>query len=660
MKKLLIFICTLTFSLSTATAQDSLWAKAKSDTRFYTNQVIDVSDVDSITFLTARIRFMTDGKARSQAFNDIEYFSFRNPGLTLYCPGELCSNDWNSEASEWCFQRSQESDHFILFWHAGFGLDPTKAPRSYAFNPKKMLEEAEKIYRVNTQELGFSRPGNSYTLDHYKHMLFVRYQTEWLATGSGYDDKVGAFWCNPAAVNDVTTLGHELGHTFQYIVRCDLGSGHGWRQGLGANGEGGNMYWESCAQWQSSRVYPQMLFSGWGTSYPYSSHKNLLHEEPRYENYFHQYYWCQLHGNDFIGRLWMAAKGLEDPVEVYQRLTGRSQAEFCDDMFEYARRCPTWDIDGIREHAANQQDNFTTAMHDTEDGWLEPDAANCPENYGFNVLRMKLPQEPGATVTAHFRGEAGKSVFRSLNTQWAGWRYGFAALTKDGQRVYSDIGRDDQGQLSFTLPADATNLWFVTLGAPTQHFHHAWDDNDNNDEQWPYAVRFEGTDMQGHITYDPTATPHDTIVVINLNREYNEGKELSDYIDLDISSVCQALVCPAEALKLTPASQDTIRVFTEDADGTLRDWYTSQYSNYFLYDAEGNTINPATTETAEADARFYTIYSAYSNRYLLYFGEVNGQTLHAGDTHTFPIVFQRTLSDGSTATARIRLKVTMR
>lgn len=185
MKKLLIFICTLTFSLSTATAQDSLWAKAKSDTRFYTNQVIDVSDVDSITFLTARIRFMTDGKARSQAFNDIEYFSFRNPGLTLYCPGELRSNDWNSEASEWCFQRSQESEHFILFWHAGFGLDPTKAPRSYAFNPKKMLEEAEKIYRVNTQELGFSRPGNSYTLDHYKHMLFVRYQTEWLATEIG-------------------------------------------------------------------------------------------------------------------------------------------------------------------------------------------------------------------------------------------------------------------------------------------------------------------------------------------------------------------------------------------------------------------------------------------------------------------------------------------
>lgn len=659
MKKLLIFICTLTFSLSTATAQDSLWAKAKSDTRFYTNQVIDVSDVDSITFLTARIRFMTDGKARSQAFNDIEYFSFRNPGLTLYCPGELRSNDWNSEASEWCFQRSQESDHFILFWHAGFGLDPTKAPRSYAFNPKKMLEEAEKIYRVNTQELGFSRPGNSYTLDHYKHMLFVRYQTEWLATGSGYDDKVGAFWCNPAAVNDVTTLGHELGHTFQYIVRCDLGSGHGWRQGLGANGEGGNMYWESCAQWQSSRVYPQMLFSGWGTSYPYSSHKNLLHEEPRYENYFHQYYWCQLHGNDFIGRLWMAAKGLEDPVEVYQRLTGRSQAEFCDDMFEYARRCPTWDIDGIRQYANNSQDMFSTNIHDTDDGWIEPDASNCPENYGFNVMRMKLPQEAGATVKAQFRGEAGKAGFRSLNAELAGWRYGFVSLTKSKKRVYSEIGRDSEGSLEFQVPADATNLWFVTLGAPTKHFHHAWDDNDANDEQWPYAVRFEGTNMQGHITYDSTAEPRDTTIVVERYETYDANTEYGVSFELDMSPICQALVCSPEALKLSATTQDSIRVYTVDADGELTDRYANNYSIYFLYDKDGRVINSENDDSPVDNARFYTIYTAYGNRFLLYIGETNGHQLKRGDTHTFEIAFVRTLSDERKVTARVQVEVTM-
>ena len=552
-----------------------------------------------------------------------------------------------------------ESEHFIVFWHAGFGLDPTKATGGYAFNPKKMLDAAEKIYKVNTEVLGFSRPGSSFTLDHYKHLLFVRYQKDWLATGSGYDDKVGAFWCSPDAVNDVTTLGHELGHTFQYIVRCDLGAGHGWRQGLGPNGEGGNMYWESCAQWQSSRVYPQMLFSGWGAGYPSSSHKNLLHEEPRYANYFHQYYWCQLFGEDFIGRLWMAAVGKEDPVEVYQRLTGRTQSEFCDDMFEYARRTPTWDIDGIRQYANNSQDMFSTNIHDTDDGWIEPDASNCPENYGFNVMRMKLPQETGATVKAQFRGEAGKAGFRSLNAELAGWRYGFVALTKGKKRVYSEIGRDSEGSLEFQVPADATNLWFVTLGAPTKHFHHAWDDNDANDEQWPYAVRFEGTDMQGHITYDPTAEPRDTTIGVERYETYDANTEYGVSFELDMSPVCQALVCSPEALKLSATTQDSIRVYTVDADGELTDRYANNYSIYFLYDKDGRVINSENDDSPVDNARFYTIYTSYSNRFLLYIGETNGHQLKRGDTHTFQIAFVRTLSDERKVTARVQVKVTM-
>lgn len=659
MKKL--YIVSLLFAMisTSASAQDSLWAKVKSDTRFYTNQMIDITGVDSIDFSGPRIRFTKDGKKSTQTYTNFEYFSFHNPGRSLYCPGELKQNDWDSEQSEWCFQRSMESEHFIVFWHAGFGLDPTKATGGYAFNPKKMLDAAEKIYKVNTEVLGFSRPGSSFTLDHYKHLLFVRYQKDWLATGSGYDDKVGAFWCSPDAVNDVTTLGHELGHTFQYIVRCDLGAGHGWRQGLGPNGEGGNMYWESCAQWQSSRIYPQMLFSGWGAGFPSSSHKNLLHEEPRYANYFHQYYWCQLFGDDFIGRLWMAAVGKEDPVEVYQRLTGRTQSEFCDDMFEYARRTPTWDIDGIRQYANNSQDMFSTNIHDTDDGWIEPDASNCPENYGFNVMRMKLPQEAGATVKAQFRGEAGKAGFRSLNAELAGWRYGFVVLTKSKKRVYSEIGRDSEGSLEFQMPADATNLWFVTLGAPTKHFHHAWDDNDANDEQWPYAVRFEGTDMQGHITYDPTAEPRDTTIVVERYETYDANTEYGVSFELDMSPICQALVCSPEALKLSATTQDSIRVYTVDADGELTDRYANNYSIYFLYDKDGRVINSENDESPVDNARFYTIYTSYSNRFLLYIGETNGHQLKRGDTHTFEIAFVRTLSDERKVTARVQVKVTM-
>ena len=500
MKQLFAAIILSALTATPAMAQkDSLWAKVVSDTRFYENKLFDIRDIDSIDFNASRIRFKKEDNTTTQPFANIEFFSFHNPGQTLYCPGEFRRMDWNDEASEWCFQRSKESEHFILFWHAGFGLDPTKANRNYAFDPDALLTEAEKIYKVNTEVLGFSRPGSSYTLDHYKHMLFVRYQTEWLATGSGYDDKVGAFWCSPAAVNDVTTLGHELGHTFQYIVRCDLGSGHGWRQGLGPNGEGGNMYWESCAQWQSSRVYPQMLFGGWGYSYPSDSHKNLLHEDPRYENYFHQYYWCQLHGQDFIGRLWMEAKGMEDPVDVYKRITGSDQSQFCDVMFEYARRCPTWDIDGLREYGTSNRNRFTTNTTDTDDGWIMPLAQNCPENYGFNVYRMKLPTGGNTTVKVRFRSEMGKSGYRAVNTELAGWRYGFATLGRGDKCTYSEVGRDSEGELSFDVPSGTKNLWFVVMGAPTEHFHHTWDDNASNDEQWPYAIDFEGTDVQGHV-----------------------------------------------------------------------------------------------------------------------------------------------------------------
>ena len=142
MKKL--YIVSLLFAMisTSASAQDSLWAKVKSDTRFYTNQMIDITGVDSIDFSGPRIRFTKDGKKSTQTYTNFEYFSFHNPGRSLYCPGELKQNDWDSEQSEWCFQRSMESEHFIVFWHAGFGLDPTKATGGYAFNPKKMLDAA--------------------------------------------------------------------------------------------------------------------------------------------------------------------------------------------------------------------------------------------------------------------------------------------------------------------------------------------------------------------------------------------------------------------------------------------------------------------------------------------------------------------------------------
>lgn len=100
------------------------------------------------------------------------------------------------------------------------------------------------------------------------------YQTEWLATGSGYDNKIGALWVNPSTCQPVgSTIAHEIGHSFQYQVYCDkILQGNpddlkcGFRYGYeGSNG--GNGFWEQCAQWQSYQDYPGELFANYHSTY---------------------------------------------------------------------------------------------------------------------------------------------------------------------------------------------------------------------------------------------------------------------------------------------------------------------------------------------------------------------------------------------------------
>lgn len=131
------------------------------------------------------------------------------------------------------------------------------------------------------------------------------------------------------------------------------------------------------------------------------------------------------------------------------------------------------------------------------------DSLACPENYGHNIIRLNAPLT-AQTVTAHFDGLAGIDGFRKLNVSAAGWRIGFVALQKDGRREYGEVNQvsmtTNNGKLSvsFAAPANTDKLWFVVSGAPQVHWRHAWDDNDANDEQWPYQVSFVNTNLLGY------------------------------------------------------------------------------------------------------------------------------------------------------------------
>ena len=548
-------------------AQDTLWYHNAD--RFSEHLAVDMTQYDSISFrpLTMRLYYKKElGKTNdyaTRAYNSdkYDYMTFHNPGRIIYKPNEFKSMNFDSSSSRWCFERSRESEHFIVFWEPGFGLDPKKSDIS--LDVDLMLERAENLFHYYTDTLGFVIPGQSKSTDKYKLEIFVFYQTDWLATGSGYDDMIGALWCNPWALQAAGghTLAHEIGHSFQYLVACDLGQTHGWRYGFGTNAEGGCAWWESCAQWQGFKVYPEQQFSNDYTwQYLDCCNKNLLHEDWRYANYFIQDYWCMLHGQKFIGTLWRESVKPEDPVEAYQRLTGITQEQFNDEIFNYAQRVCTWDINGIRDRGRSHIDNHSAWVHIADGGsltdsntWLV-DSAHCVENYGYNIVRVNTPAA-GTTIKAHFKGLAGQSGYRKVKVAQAGWRYGFCALKDDGSRIYGQPFSEAEGTAEMTVPDGVQKIWFVVTGAPKTHWRHAWDDNAANDEQWPWQVQFEGTEKYGvYGEYPADYQRRDTTVVINVELPYDASNYSSVPVQYDIEAASKSLGLSTEQLKAVKCS----------------------------------------------------------------------------------------------------------
>lgn len=552
--RLLVLLTVVSCAMS---AQDTLWFHSADRFKAHSKEVM--SQYDSVVVKGSSLYFYYKqelGKTEKYKMRTVnpktyDYYTFSNPGRIIYKPNEFSAMDFNDTNSRWCFQRSRESEHFIVFWEPGFGLDPKKS--SNPLDVDLMLERAEHLFHVYADSLGFVIPGKSMSTDTYKIEIFVMYQTEWLATGSGYDDKIGALWCNPWALQAAGghTLAHEIGHSFQYIVSCDLGKTHGWRYGFDANATewSGNMWWEACAQWQGFKVYPEQQFSNdHSAEYLDKCNKNLLHEDWRYANFFIQDYWCMLHGKQFIGRLWREEKKPEDPIEAYQRLTGITQEQFNDEMFNYAQRVCTWDIDGIRERGRSHMDNHTAWLHRNGDVW-EVDAAHCVENYGYNIIRVNTPED-GATVKAYFKGITGAEGYRKVWAAREGWRYGFCAYLQDGSRVYGQPYSDKEGVAEFTVPAGTQKLWFVVTGAPTKHWRHEWDDKADNDEQWPYQVRFEGTDKYGEFPeYAADYERRDTTVNIEVELPYDAYNYSCVYVSYDMEAASKSLGLSTAQLK---------------------------------------------------------------------------------------------------------------
>jgi len=544
-----------------------------------------------------------------------------------YKPNDFKNINMLRSDSKWSFVRSKQSTHFIVFWEVGFGKDPNANTVSDAMrvDVDDLLKKAEAFYDMNVNTLKFAEVGTGKSnLDKYKMEIYLLYQTDWLATGSGYDDVIGALWVNPSTCKPVgSVIAHEIGHCFQYQVYADLlASGacandlsRGFRYGFGGNG--GNGFWEQTAQWQSFQSYPLEAFSSSNFGvYAENYHRHICHEFQRYASYFIHYYWADKHGIDFIDKLWREAKSPEDPLQAYMRLNGLTVDQLNAELYDAATKFVTWDIDAIRANGSNYIGKLTYKFYQLTDGTYQVAYSRCPGSTGYNVIPLNVPSA-GTVVTTTFTGLTPGSAlastdpgqytdndktltttkYNSSSQTRAGWRYGYVALLNNGQRIYGDMNRNGSADVQFTVPSGCTNLWFVVLGAPSTYTPNAWDDKESNDDQWPYTVKFANTDLLGNITINSNDTPKDLTLTYNVSFAADATAYTGTTVNLssngDLTKVAQALVMqPSEIIsallsaKATPI-EGKIAFAGIESLGLLN--YNTTANGYgFWFDSTGN------------------------------------------------------------------------
>ena len=461
---------------------------------------LSLAKVERITFGSSILSVKMKDSTSKMYFNSIfDYAAFKDPSIItslpayIYVPYTFRSAGFLTKSGTYYWGRKAESEHFALLWEPGFGNYPAVASGVYATNITQLLQRAEVCYNYYSDSLKFIDKNNTRT-SKYKILIFLKYTTDWVANGSGYDDMIGGLNVNPAAANNGPVISHEIGHVFQYLVHCDLGTTNGTRGFMYGLGTGsGNGYWEQTAQWQAYQLYPGEVFgsSNFGV-FTAGAFKSPFHEDNRYANYFVDFYWAYKHGLNMVGRVWRESVKPEDPAQAYMRLNSLTLAQFNDEIWDMGARMATWDLPLLRTNGYSKIGSIVTKLTATTDGFLKVDSATCLQDHGFNIIPLKAPTV-ATTVKVTFQSLVNTTGYRKIDIARAGWRYGFVALLKDNTRAYGSTASDANGTVSMDLPANVSKLWLVVTGAPTVYKQHSWDDLATNDEEYPYQVQFEGT-----------------------------------------------------------------------------------------------------------------------------------------------------------------------
>lgn len=384
-------------------------------------------------------------------------------GKAIYIPKDLQGMDLQNPESRWSYYRMVCTENFAIFWEKGFGNDLANPPaldgQSMKVDLQNLEEKLEQFYTFFRDSLLFLKPRSN--AKKYRMLVMLNYSLDGTAYGGDYDGVIGALWIAPNRIQDkkLNCIAHELGHSFQSQISCD-GQGEAW---------GGCVFFEMTSQWMLWQVNPNWISD---EEYHWNAFMKLTHKAFLYlDNIYHSpyvlEYWGMKRGLPFIAELYRQGKRGEDPVMTYKGMTGQTQEQFCDEMFDAYRHFINWDFDCVRAATRPYTNRYTTRLDAADiSSWYRVNVANCPENYGFNAIPLSIPK-PGNQIKVDFIGEAGYEGYTVVYVDKAGWRYGFVAVTKGGKSIYSEMKSGAEGVVSYTVPDDVSlsYLWLVVMGA---------------------------------------------------------------------------------------------------------------------------------------------------------------------------------------------------
>lgn len=362
----------------------------------------------------------------------------------VFIPEDLRGMDLNDTASQWCWQRSAETENLVFFWEKGFGNDLLNPPsldgHPMRFDLQNLKDRVEGFYGFFRDSLEWLRGQRESKASRYKMMVMVMYSLDGTAYGGTYDDFIGALWVAPNRIQDrkLNCLAHELGHSFQLQIVADS-VGEAW---------GGSGFYEMTSQWMLWQVNPDWVKD---EQYHFDAFKTLTHKAYlAMENIYHSPYviqwWSDLHGRTSIADLYREGRMGEDPVMTYKRLYGLSQQQFCDEMLRGYQHLVNFDFTHAWKETRPYACTFSTPLDTLQGGWLRP--GNLLEEYGFHAIPLPVGKKTRVEVL-------GEDVL-----------YGFVGVTADGESVYGQVNDP-----VFKSPrgVQLKHLYLVVMGAPQEH-----------------------------------------------------------------------------------------------------------------------------------------------------------------------------------------------